>query len=219
MSVICFPVPVRATLLCAFVALAAKSAIAQGNEVHLLQDSPLSATEGNSLYIDQSLAMNGRLLGMDGPGSPAIQTGSGNDAWLKTIGHDIAVYLEQGSREAPGLDNSVALLATGRLIESHLLQDGNDNSGIVKIIGQNATGDLTQQGDGNFGLLTVAGSNVSGRLLQVGDDNATALTVTGRSSDVTYEVLGSGMHSALHNPSVYSNAPTVIVRQMAYGND
>jgi hypothetical protein len=187
---------------------AASGALAQSNEIFLLQESGTSGA-GNTLFIDQSAARDSRV---GSAATPATQDGGGNTAaiTLEGLGAEVA-FIQSGT----GNDATV----TGDALASILLdQQGLNNMGTITVGGLNNTGELVQDGNGNNGSVSVFGSNSRGRLEQRGNNNEFDLEVSGIAlwpgfggSDVTVQQVGEGLTPS--GVQVFTNAGTVVITQ------
>ncbi len=201
----------------------ATQAVAQSNELYLLQDSGRAAGESNTLFVDQSLARDSLVAGDLGGDRPATQVGGGNSGEIVAAGQDVSVLFAQGAAGTPAFGNSASVTATGSNLVATLGQFGIGNVGTLSLganaptVGSAAT--LLQQGDRNRGTLSVDGRNVSGTLIQTGDGIASGLSVRGVDTAVTYQIIGTNVAPAGAGPSVFSNAGTVTVRQTVPGSN
>lgn len=170
------------------------------NEIYIEQSG-----SANELTVNQSQARFATVRGFSGtnslsvqntaPLAPALQDGSGNEASILMIGG-----------------------ASGAPLVAELLQQGDDNFGSIEINGLNSRASLQQVGDENKGSVMVYGNNMSGTLIQTGDNNDTVLSVDGTSaSNVTYEVIGSGITSVNGASVVTNTGGSITIRQSLVG--
>jgi len=171
------------------------------NEIYIEQSG-----SANELTVNQSQARFATVRGFSGtnslsvqntaPLAPALQDGTGNIADIQMTG---------GAAGAP-------LLA-------ELSQQGNLNSGSIEITGFNSRAGLLQIGNNNNGTVSVDGNNMSGTLIQRGDDNDIGLSVDGTTaSNVTYEVIGSGITTVNGGASIVTNTGgSITIRQTLVG--
>lgn len=167
------------------------------NEIYIEQNG-----SDNELTVDQSQAEFATVSGFSDTVSstglsPALQSGNGNTALIEMIG---------GTSGAP-------LLAK-------LYQDGDFNRATLEVIGFNSQAGLQQIGNENIGAVNVSGDNLTGTLIQRGNNNNSGLNVDATTgTNITYEVVGSGVTAANPASVVTNSGGSITIRQSLIGGN
>lgn len=186
---------------------------ANDNTLFVLQDSMASAEIGNTLFVDQGLAVSSVVAGNQAGTDPAQQIGGANEADISLIGVGQTALLRQGTAENPAFGNVATMQVNGLNTLGAISQMGTLNTATLSVGGAFNTGAIVQNGSGNLADLTVTGVGTTGTLTQIGDNNDTTLTVDGIGVNVQYELIGNNQTTVLP-PFVRSNAQSVSIRQI-----
>lgn len=184
---------------------------ADGNQIYILQQSPLGIDSNNTLNVDQSAASGSTVAGAFGAAArttPALQDGIDNSGNIEISGAGGQVAFLQ-----EGIGNDATVSLSSALGMAFLQQDGNANSASLTVDPLGYSGAIQQIGSGNRGGLIVSGKGASGTLVQNGNNNAMDMTVSGIGATVSYTFNGNNMAPAGTGPVVISNGGSVTITQ------
>lgn len=206
--------PIAATAGCLFLAMAGIASAGNGNELYLIQERTFGA-QGNTLSVDQSLANNSIIRGLNS-GQPATQKGDGNRAVLTIKGDGGKAGLLQDNSASGGAGNSAKINLSGNAFAA-VSQIGPGNVAILSVAGAFAQGGILQTGKFNKANLNVSGEGAKGLVTQVGNNNNTALSVTGTGTTVSYTLVGSNVTNVpAGGVQVYTNGAAVSITQTTF---
>lgn len=206
--------PIAATAGCLFLAMAGTASAGNGNELYLLQERTFG-TEGNTLSVDQSLANNSIIRGLNSS-QPATQKGDGNRAVLTIKGNGGRVSLLQNNSVLQGAGNSAVVNLSGNALAT-VSQIGAGNTADLTVAGKFAQGSILQTGKSNNANLKVSGDGAKGLVAQVGNNNNTGLEVTGKGTTVSYTLIGSNVTNVpAGGVQVYTNGAAVSITQTTF---
>lgn len=196
-----------ASVLCFGVAAAQAG---DGNQIYILQQSPLGLDGGNTLNVDQTAARGSVVAGAFNDAAsitPALQSGIGNSGQIKISGEDgQVVFLQEG------IGNAASVSLSSALGMAFLQQDGVANIATLTVDPLGASGMIQQIGNGNLADLTV-GAGAKGQLVQEGNNNQFGFTVSGAGTTASYTAVGNNMTPAGTGPMVISNGGSVTITQ------
>lgn len=166
------------------------SAVADGNKLYLLQNTPTQGdAEGNRIEVDQSNSLYSELGRED---APLVQDGFANAAQIVVEGAGSQVALSQATQNIVG-NQGVILAYDGA--NARLEQTGTQNSGTISLSGVNLEGTLIQEGSQLTGTLIAVGDNATASLTQTGTDLNGRLEVEAYNSYVSYTMEGNGLYN------------------------
>ncbi len=185
-----------------------------GNQIYILQNSPLGIAGNNELQVDQTQASNATVAGAfdaAAGSTPALQDGTNNYGQILMTGNGGQVaFLQSGD----GNNASVSMAAALGL--AYMKQDGNDNTATLTLAPLASSGDIRQIGNGNRADLNVTGEGASGSLTQIGDNNQFGLTVSGAGANASYTAIGNNLAPVGTGPVVISNGGSVTITQTQF---
>ncbi|UWR39425.1 hypothetical protein [Sulfitobacter sp. W074] len=181
-----------ALLSAAFFAAPVQAQNTFNNKIHIEQKGSV-----NELNADHSEAVSGFSHASSSAGlSLAFHSGNGNTALIEMIG---------GASGAP-------LLAK-------LDQDGDLNRATLEVSGFNSHAGLQQIDSENIGLVNVSGDNLTGALIQRSNNNSDLNVDATTGSNITYEVVGSGVTAANPASVVTHSGGSITMRQSLNGGN
>lgn len=196
-------------------------------------------TDGNSIYIKQSVAgsattvnitqdgnynavtgVNNGWAYVDGNGSSITinQYGQGNIAGLKMLANNNTITVNQGTSSADANNNVLMLDSLGNSNSFSVNQSTNNNNISLKVINDSNTLNVTQQtGTGNRSYVTVTGNLNTVNNTQTGSNNLSLINISGDNNLATVSQIGNN-HSSLLNLINAGGANTVNVTQTGNGD-
>lgn len=212
---------------------AGAAAAGSGNNASVLQETPATATTGNSLSIDQTAADESIVAGVerteanpdDADSIFSSQGANGNEIEFLTPGTPLITADTAGAATQAGIGNEATITTgglgtfvglrqigennnagiTGDSGQVLLFQNGNGNNGTLSTSDSAALASLLQEGNGNTATVIVSGTDSQGILAQIGDENATDLNVDTNGASVSFTVQGNNTSATLP-ASVVSSA-------------
>lgn len=201
----------RTSLCASGLCLGASMAFAgDGNQIYILQQSPLGLYGGNTLNVDQSGATDSTVAGDFGAGAsaaPAMQDGIGNSGQIDISGAGGQVAFLQS-----GIGNDASVSLSSALGMAYLQQDGNANTASLTVDPLGLSGAIMQIGNSNKAALSV-GAGAKGTLVQKGDNNQFGFSVSGAGTTASYTAIGNNLTPAGTGPVVISNGGSVTITQ------
>lgn len=189
---------------------ASMASAGDGNQIYILQQSPLGLYGGNTLNVDQSGATASIVAGDLGAGSsaaPAVQDGIGNSGRIDISGIGGQVAFVQS-----GIGNDASVSLSSALGMASLQQDGNANAASLTVDPLGLSGAVLQVGNGNQADLSV-GAGAKGTLVQKGDNNQFGFAVSGVGTTASYTAIGNNLTPVGTGPVVISNGASVTITQ------
>jgi len=177
----------------AIISTAGVATAGSGNNASVLQETPVTAIEGNSLSIDQTVATNSNIAGVQRTGADPDNANLIND--LEDSSGDAPDTTEFLALTAPSLitaDTAGAATQTGSGNEATITVGGVDTFVGLRQTGDNNNAEITsgsgqvllfQEGDGNNGTLSTSDGALLASLLQDGNENRATVTVSGVDSE------------------------------------
>lgn len=202
------------TLLLTGLLCAPLSAVADGNKLYLLQNTPTQGNaEGNQIEVDQSNSLYSELGSEE---KPLVQEGLSNAAKIMVEGMGSQIALAQTAQNFLG-NQGVILAYNGA--NARLEQTGTENSGIIGLSGVNLDGTLIQEGSQLTGTLVAVGDNATVSLTQTGTDLYGRLEVEAYNSYVRYKMEGNGLYNPGAPLRIYTfNRDISVTQRNLWGN-